>query len=221
MIPVKKADEPATFDATVRVPGLRAIAEMVGEKPPRPKGGRRYKKKADKREDIPSKEFPDYWTNSLNDLKGAYSHICAYSCFRIHPVTGAASVDHFAAKSKSWDAVYEWDNYRLACSRLNARKKDFSDVLDPFEIDDDWFHLELVGFQVIPNPKLKKALRDKIDATITRLGLNDYQFRKEREELAEDYWKGERSVGVLKKEAPFLLREIRRQGRLLTKDAKQ
>ncbi|MDA1014293.1 MAG: hypothetical protein O3A00_07545 [Planctomycetota bacterium] len=218
MIPVTKADEPATFDAKVRIPGLRAIAEMVGEKPERERG-HRFTKRADRREDIPSKDFPDYWRETLDDLKDAYSHTCAYSCFRIHPVTGAASVDHFAAKSKSWDAVYEWGNYRLACSRLNARKKDFSDVLDPFEIDDDWFHLELVGFQVIPNPKLKKQLRDRIDHTITRLGLNDYQFRKERGDIAEDYWSGDRSFRVLRKEAPFMLHELRRQRRLLPQDA--
>src|SRR5207249_1405577 len=107
----------ASFDEAVRVPGLRAIAEMVGEKPLR-NAGRRYRKIADRREDIPADEFPPYWTESLNDLMKLYDRVCAYSCFRIHAVTGSRSVDHFAAKSRRWDRVYEWSNYRLACSLL-------------------------------------------------------------------------------------------------------
>lgn len=42
----------------------------------------------------------------------------------------------------------------MACSRLNARKRDFTDILDPFEVQTGWFQLELVGFQVLPAPKL-------------------------------------------------------------------
>ena len=82
------------------------------------------------------------------------------------------------AKSKAWDRVYEWDNYRLACSRLNSRKNDFSDVLDPFDVQDDWFHLELVGFQVLPNDNIEdQTIRQRIQNTIDRLGLNDFRKR--------------------------------------------
>ncbi len=35
MIHVNPADEPPGFDQKVRMPGLRAIAELVGEEPPR------------------------------------------------------------------------------------------------------------------------------------------------------------------------------------------
>ena len=106
MIPVKPAAEPPEFEVKVRVPGHRALAEMVGQKPnpPRPKG-KAFKKVANRREDIPSKEFPTYWVSAINDLLFAYNRICAYSCFRIHRVTGAASVDHMAPKSRRWDQV--------------------------------------------------------------------------------------------------------------------
>lgn len=60
MIHVTPAPEPSDFDAVVRQPGLRAIAEMVGETPPR-SAGRRHKKIAERREDIPSAKLPDYW----------------------------------------------------------------------------------------------------------------------------------------------------------------
>jgi hypothetical protein len=83
---------------------------------------------------LPSAEFEPYWTNVIEQLKEPYDYICAYCCFRIHRVTGAASVDHMAPKSLSWDRNYEWDNYRLCSARLNARKNDFTDVIDPFEV---------------------------------------------------------------------------------------
>jgi hypothetical protein len=95
MIRVTPAPEPPHFDDVVRAPGLRAIAEMVGERPPR-RGGRRFRKIAEMREEIPPDQFPPYWTKVLDDLMAAYDRVCAYSCFRIHPVTGSRSVDHMA-----------------------------------------------------------------------------------------------------------------------------
>ncbi|MEM9454171.1 MAG: hypothetical protein AAGF11_08320 [Myxococcota bacterium] len=218
MIPVRKAPRPPGFDDKVRKPGLRAIAEMVGKTPSYPRRrGRPFLARYERERDIPANEFPTYWTKALGDLMDAYGEICAYSCFRIHRVTGAASADHFAAKSRSWRKVYLWSNYRLCCSRLNARKREFGDVLDPFDVKPSWFQLELVGFQVKPNPRLAVALRDGIQATIDRLGLDD--FRHQREEDAERYWRGDISLRVLREESPFVAKELRRQGRLNPGDA--
>ena len=215
MIRIVPAAEPDTFAANVRNPGLCALAEMVGEKPRRLKG-KRFQKIADRRENIPFDKFPPYWTEALDDLMTAYSQICAYSCFKIHRVTGGRSVDHMIAKSKAWDKVYEWSNYRLSCTRLNARKNNFEAVLDPFEIQDDWFQLELVGFQVVPNPNLDNAIRTAVENTIERLGLND--FCRDRAERAEDYWAVDVTLKILTAESPFVTRELRRQGRLLPED---
>ena len=217
MIPVTAADEPADFQMKVRERGLRAIAEMVGEHPRR-RSGRAHAKIANRREEIPARSFPTYWTECLDDLLNAYSRICAYSCFRIHSVTGAASVDHFAPKSRKWNKVYEWNNYRLAAARLNARKNSFEDLIDPFDVQEGWFHLELVGFQVFPNPQLNKSLRQQIETTIARLGLDD--FRHEREDDAEHYWDGEITLKTLRRESPFVAFELARQNRLNPADAK-
>jgi hypothetical protein len=217
MIRVEIANEPATFDALVRQPGGRAIAEMAGKTPRSPRrGGRPFQQIATRIRDIPPSKFPAYWTLALDDLMEAYHEVCAYSCFRIHPVTGARSADHMAPKSRSWRRVYEWKNYRLACSRLNARKREFGDVLDPVSIRDGWFQLELVGFQVVSNPTLRAPLRKAVDDTIARLGLDD--FRKNREQHAEYYWAGDISLKVLTAESPFVAKELRRQGRLLVGD---
>jgi hypothetical protein len=213
MIPVTLAPVPPTFNQSVREPGLRAIAEMVGKPHAYPRRkGKAFKKIADHEDDIPSERFEPYWTAALADLMKAYNRVCAYSCFAIHPVTGARSVDHFAPKSRRWDRVYEWDNYRLCCSLLNSRKRDFGDVLDPCTIHPDWFQLELLAFQVIPNPQLNEKERKSVQDTIDRLGLDD--FRSEREEDAELYWKRDCSLRVLKRESPFVAHELHRQGRL-------
>ena len=218
MIPVSPAPEPAGFDLQVRKPGMRAIAEMVGKSPRSPrKNGRPFKKIAAREDDIPAERFPNYWTRALDDLMTAYHQICAYACFRIHPVTGARSADHFAPKSRSWRSSYEWSNYRLCCGQMNARKNDFGDVLDPFTIKSGWFHIELLGFQVLPDPNLPRTARKRIQATIDRLGLND--FCHEREEDAERYWNSGYSLDVLKEESPFVAFELNRQGRLRPGDS--
>ena len=194
---------------------MQAIAELVGEKSSR-RSGQPIQRIADRREEIPPNKFPTYWTRVLPELRAAFNDVCAYSCFRIHPVTGVASVDHFAPKSRHWGRVYEWANYRLACSRLNAWKSDYEDVLDPFEIESDWFTLELVGFRILASPHLSDPLRSEVENTISRLKLNE--FCREREERAHDYLMGEVTWNILFREAPFVARELRRQGRLRETD---
>jgi 5-methylcytosine-specific restriction endonuclease McrA len=149
MIPVVLAPEPLNFDQTVRQPGLDAIREMVGEVAIATRPGRKRNKIATSREDIPSDKFPPFWRGSLDDMLTAYRRLCAYSCMYIERVTGNASVDHMFPKSETWDQVYEWKNYRLACGLMNSRKNDARDVLDPFEIQDGWFALEFTGYQVV------------------------------------------------------------------------
>jgi 5-methylcytosine-specific restriction endonuclease McrA len=213
VIPVERAPKPRGFDELVRKPGLRAIDEMVGRTPRHARtAGKPFKKIGKHPSDIPVEKFPQYWTAVLEDLMAAYDEICAYSCFRIHRVTGARSVDHFAPKSRSWNKVYEWSNYRLCCSKMNSRKSDFGDVIDPFAVGPDWFQLELLGFQVIPNASLSARKRGAVLNTIERLGLN--RFRSDREKDAERYWSRDISLKVLREDSPFVAHELHRQGRL-------
>ena len=87
--------------------------------------------------------------------------------------TGAPSVDHMIAKSTRWDQVYEWRNYRLACALMNSWKGAVASVLDPFEIEDGWFALELVAFQVVPGDELPDDTEMLVRDTIEQLRLND------------------------------------------------
>lgn len=218
MIPVIPAPEPTTFDARVRQPGLSAIDELVGRPPRLVRPGRGRKQllidgsPITREDQIPARAFPDFWTRILPELHAAYKGLCAYLAVYIERVTGARSVDHMVPKSRSWTVVYEWTNYRLACSWMNAHKNDAPDVLDPFLIGDDWFQLELVGFQVLPGATLSLAVRRQVQETIDRLDLNDHECRKLRTAYAEAYSTGDISWTYLVRRAPFVARELDRQG---------
>jgi len=214
MIRVTPAPEPPSFDQHVREPGLGAIAELVGESPARRRRGRRRRKVADRREEIPADAFPPFWREALADLYEAYLRICAFSCLYIERVTGGGSVDHMIPRSRTWDRVYEWDNYRLACSLMNSRKNALATVLDPFEIGDDWFALELVDYQLVPGPGATGEARAQVERTIRDLRLNDEDCLKARAEYVESYLGDAIRLDYLERRAPLIARELRRQGKL-------
>ncbi len=208
MIRVRLAPEPPGFNATVREPGLSAIAEMVGEPPTIARPGPRRKKIAARREEIPAELFPDFWTTAIDDLLREYHRLCCY----IEPVTGLPTVDHMAPKSRVWNKVYEWDNYRLACHLMNARKSDLESVLDPFEVQNDWFELELVAFQVKPRKRFRNPLLKRVEETL--FILNKLDCRRLRQDYAVNYWQSHIDLEYLTRRAPFVAMALRRQGRL-------
>lgn len=218
MMRVVLAPKPPHFDALVRDPGLRAIAELVGEEPTPPRPGPKRKKICDRREEIPAEAFPPIWRDVISDLLRAYNHICGYTCLYIERVTGAATVDHMIAKAKAWDQVYSWENYRLVCALMNSRKKDIATVLDPFEVGEDWFALEPFTCQVIPGLGAVGEIRERAEKTLRLLRLNDEICRGGRQEYVESYQGGEISLSYLQRRAPFIARELRRQGRLRPED---
>ena len=210
VIPVKPAPEPPDFDRTVRQPGLRAIGELVGEAPQR-SAGKAFDQVAESRDTIPAASFPPYWREALDDLQAAYGRVCAYLCVRI---STDPTVDHYIAKSRRWDLVYEWSNYRLACAAMNAYKGGSVGVLDPFELRDGWFALDLVEFQVVTGEGLVDSDAERVRATIRGLHLNMPRFCRIRAEFAEARWTGEITAGYLLRHAPFVAHELRRQGRM-------
>ena len=198
--------EPESFDICVRQPGMRALQSIAT---------REYRGSM---QAIPAGRFPPYWRRSLNDLLNAYHRICSYLCLYIPRATGARSVDHMVPKSTAWNQACEWSNYRLACSLMNARKGDVAAVLDPFDVEDGWFALELVGFQVLPGEGL--ATRDfaTVTETIRCLRLNDQECCLARAEYAEAYWCKEITIDYMRRHAPFVASELCRQNRLLGAD---
>jgi len=154
MIRVTRRPKPNVFDERVRKPGKKYLKQN-----PHPSSAQ-FKTHA-------------YWTRIEQELRGAYGGICAYMGNYVFPCTGNQNVEHFKPKSKYPHLSYDWNNYRFVCSRLNGGKGDYTDVVDPFTLTDGWFILEFSTLMVKPCPNLTPAQRKKVDATISRLQLND------------------------------------------------
>lgn len=159
-------------------------------------------------------KIPDYWRECLDDLHVAYRGVCAYICVHIEKVTGQPSVDHFVAKSRKLALAYEWRNYRLACSRMNARKREFDDVLDPFSLASGTFRLEFGTGKIFPDPDLRADEKALAERTIERLGLDDPDCRSLRMKWFTDYIGRHISADYLRRHSPFVWLEAERQGLL-------
>lgn len=199
MIPVLPQPEPPHFDVKVRQRGHRWLA----------RNGIALAGPITSDSDVPA-----YWRDVLDDLHSAYDGICAYLCVFVSRVTGGATVDHFVAKSSLAGEAYEWTNYRFACSRMNARKRAFDDVLDPFELRAESFHLEFADLAIFSNPYLDLAQQEDARQTIERLGLDSPWARRERSELFEEYLAGHIDADFLRRRSPFVWYEANRQGLL-------
>lgn len=222
MIPVRLQPKPEGFEDKVRQPGLRCIRELLGDPDLEPRPGRPRKKIADRLEDIPSDALAPYWRGwCLDELYKAYDGICAYSCLEIEKVTGGRTVDHFIPLNGGAKYAYEWSNYRLACSKINARKRDLQDVVDPFEVEDDWFELDLTDFSLRArtDSSLSDEVRGRIKTTIDRL-LSDSSIRDRHEEDFNAYMAG-LPFWFLERRNPLLARELKRKGRLRPEDRAQ
>jgi hypothetical protein len=218
MIPVTPAKEPDDFDSKVRQKGLSAINEMLGKPPLISRRGPRRKKIADRPEEIPPDAFEPFWRDALDDMLDAYERRCAYLALYIEYGTGNPTVDHWIPKSRAWNLVYEWSNYRLSAGLINAKKGEQTDVLDPFAIEPGWFALELVGFQVLQGPSAPADRIADIASTIENLGLNRRDCCRAREEYVVCYEQGRIDLEYLERRAPFVASELRRQGRLRQED---
>jgi uncharacterized protein (TIGR02646 family) len=199
MIHVAAQPEPASFDIEVRQKGLAWLRKrkIVLDQPLPPKT-----------------TIEPYWRHCLDDMHASYDGCCAYLAVFFERVTGGGSVDHFIAKSQRADLAYEWSNYRLACSRMNSRKREYDDVLDPFVIETGWFHLEPVSGRIFPDPQLPDEQRQAVQATIDRLGLDDAGNREMRARHYQEYREGFYTAEFLKKRSPFVWMEANRQGLL-------
>ena len=199
MIPVARQPEPVTFNDAVRVKGLAHLNKrgFALDQP------------------LPTKaDIEPYWRDCLTDLHKVYGGVCAYLGVYFERVMGGGSVDHFIAKSANAGLAYEWDNYRLACSTMNSRKREYSDVLDPIGLAPDLFWLQLSTGHIYPNPDLPSIAMRIVEETIERLGLDAPQCRELRARWYQDYLEHGLPSAYLKSKSPFVWAEANRQGLL-------
>ena len=196
VIHVDQQPEPHDFDKKVRRKGLDWLRNQTFNiHGPVPKGI----------------DIPRYWSACLKDLYDSYGGYCAYLAVFFELTTGGATVDHFIAKSSNVLLAYEWSNYRLSCSRMNSRKREYDDVLDPFSIEDGWFHLELVTGHIFPNQELSDEIKAGVQKTIDRLKLDDGANKEMRARHFQYYCEGKVDSEYLKKHSPFVWMEANRQ----------
>ena len=190
MIPVAPQNEYPGFDAQVRQPGAAFLLQC-----PNP-SSKDFKKK-------------NYWTRAAKEVHAAYAGVCAYTAMYL-PEQG--SVDHFFPTSTHPQLAYEWSNYRLASGRVNTTKSNQSDIVDPFEVQDDWFFIDIPSCILKPNPNLEKPIRARIAGTINGLRLNsDDAYVQERCNILMEYAREEIALGFLTRRYPFLAKELARQ----------
>lgn len=199
MIPIKPKPEPDGFDAQVRQKGLLWLKERQVDLTQRlPRG----------------QKIPQFWVVVLKDLYDQYEGVCAYYAFRFQLASGAASTDHFVAKSKLPSEAYEWNNYRLACLGANRKKSIHGNLLDPFDLEEDIFRLNLDTGEIYINDNKPRALRLKAQRTIMKLGLDSEVLTKMRAENWEEYVSQDFTARHLRRNNPFVYSEALRQGRL-------
>lgn len=191
MIPVHQQPEPTDFDKKVRTKGVKFL-----KREPQPQSWSKC----------------DYWRNALGDLYEVYNRVCAYSAFWIPWSVGTPTVDHFVPKSIKPELAYEWSNFRLSSLKMNARKGNYQDVLDPLLIQPGWFILDFPSLLIKPNPNLDQPIKIKVRNTIKRLKLNDDdRCVQERQSWVIEFCKNKHQFEVLKEKAPFIAYELERQ----------
>ncbi len=193
MLRFEESSEPKEFDQRARKPGLGWL-----ERNPPPKRPR------------------DYWTAFKPELADSFRKLCAYSCMHV-PV---GTVDHFLSCKHERHLAYEWSNYRFAAGWINASKQNVdARILDPFEVEDEWFEIHLPSLQLVLTDKVPKDLRDKAQFTIERLHLvNDQRVMRQREEWYQMYREGMLDLDGLYRMAPLIASAIERSS-IATTDA--
>lgn len=195
MIAVQPQPEPPDFEAKVRQKGVAWMRKHgIATDQPLPRGT----------------HLKDYWSTCRPDMYEMYGRCCAYLSVYMYNM-GEATIDHFTPKSLRPDLAYEWSNYRLACSQMNACKGKSCDVLDPFAVQDGWFHLDLAMGHIYPNPALDTPTRERVQATINRLQLNGESYCDIRAQYYQYFCDEHIDEAFLKKHSPFVWSEANRQ----------
>jgi hypothetical protein len=105
---------------------------------------------------------PDYWCRIREELADAFHDRCAYTAMWLsHPGT----VDHFVSIDEDRSRAYDWDNFRYCAGWINSSKQALrsSQLLDPLEIEDDWFEIILPSLELRVTDRCPEHLRERAE----------------------------------------------------------
>lgn len=151
------------------------------------------------------------WLAFQQRLADGFGDLCGYSALYV----ANGEVDHFVSHDEDRSLTYDWNNYRYAAGWLNASKKSVrsTEILDPFEVEDDWFEILMPSLQFVATDAVPPDKRAQAERVLTRLHLgHDERVMKQRREWYRMYMDGEIStLEALAKKAPLIARAISKQ----------
>lgn len=197
MMRFERTPEPDGFDEKVRQKGNAWLAKNPHKK---------------------AKDFPDHWNDFKRPLAEGFKKFCAYSVTFIVSHKQGGTVDHYLCKSDYPQQAYEWDNYRYALPLINSYKGAYNSykkpadewILDPFEVEDDWFELLLPSLQLVLTDAVPPEKRKHAEFTLKQLRLTDDEtLVAYRQQWYELYQEG-LSLEKLENKAPLIARAVKR-----------
>ncbi len=123
------------------------------------------------------------------------------------------TVEHYLSRENYRNLTYEWSNLRFASAWINSTKGTLDDqVLDPFDLGEDWFEILLPSLQLVLTDKVPLQQREKAEFTLERLRLcDDERVLRQRQSWYQLYLDGDLTLQGLEKKAPILARAIRKK----------
>lgn len=122
------------------------------------------------------------------------------------------TLDHWLTIKSRPDLAFEWSNFRFLDANLNSAKKPAWDgkLLDPHEVQDGWFEIELPSLQLkISDSLTDPDLKAKALFTLERFRLQDGEdILQYRRAFLEQYENGAAKLELLAEWAPLLARAI-------------
>jgi hypothetical protein len=132
-------------------------------------------------------------------------------------VEAKGTVDHFqswaATKEAHPELAYEWENYRFCSFAINCLKNKYDDdVVDPFEVQDDWFRVTLPDMQLQITDRVPADRQDLVERTVNRLQLSHGEDLVEFRRSWYDQYKQDPNdsvLNIIQTRAPLVARAIR------------
>ncbi|MBX3587832.1 MAG: hypothetical protein KF796_14440 [Ramlibacter sp.] len=119
------------------------------------------------------------------------------------------SIDHFVPKALNPALAYEWTNFRLCRARLNNRKDQFQDVVDPYVVTTGEFQIDFTNFFIVPKATLSAQRKAEILQCLVRLELNtDDAYVNERARAIFSYAEGKLPAAKIAQYFPFIAGEL-------------
>lgn len=154
----------------------------------------------------------DFWSPFRSDLRRGFQKRCGYYAMYVHD----GQVDHSVSwatckKTNQAKLAYEWTNLRFCDGALNSRKSTLdAQVLDPFDVEDDWFEVELPTL-ILRSVNVPADRFDSARLTLERLELETGSRSLElRWEWYEEHRSGRLNLDGLRRAAPLVAAAVER-----------